>query len=102
MRLKIEKIKSRRIGNTSNPVKTYNNTNHPSANREANTTLPPVWQNEIINRTMSKASSSGGNMCIGSNFSPIRRIPQQQPSEDFLDLITKYVEDRLKSQSDLD
>ena len=100
MKKKIEKIKSRkRIISNSNPVSTYNDAQNVTNLSTNSVKSPPVWQNDIASRILPKVSLTGGNMCITPNFSQMGRLQhREQESDNFLDLITKYVEDRLKSQ----
>ena len=100
MKQKIEKMKGR--------SKTKRNENQNSGVRDQipNTSIhepPPVWQNQITNRA--RTNVSGASMYLTQSLSPMRTIqkhPQNETSDDFLELITKYVEERLKRQSEVD
>ena len=101
MKEKIEKIKSRSRIIMSRNTSTSFTSRNPKINMVDSQVPLPVWQNQMINTT--PPNVSGGRVQITPSLSPMRRLQSQsQTSEDFLELITKYVEERIKSQSEVD
>ena len=70
-----------------------------------NRNIPPVWQNDVSKETQQIKQLHGVSRSLQPPpiLSPfMARYQQNQTSDDFLEIMAKYVEERMKSHSETD